>query len=67
MDDNSPATKGELHREIQRLEEKMDEGFRKVNEGIDQVLTVVVNMDKRFTGKVEDHEKRITRLEKVAA
>lgn len=34
-----------------------------LHEKIDQVLAVLVNMDKRLTGTVTVHEKRITRLE----
>ena len=33
------------------------------SKGIDQVLTVLTNIDKRLTEKVDDHEERIVRLE----
>lgn len=45
----------------------MDEKFEKVNAGIDQVLTVLVNVDKRLTGKVKEHDRRIRRLEVAVA
>jgi hypothetical protein len=37
---------------------------RGLNKAIDQVLTVLVNVDKRLTTSVADHEKRIRRLER---
>lgn len=58
------ATRDELQSEIQKLSMKMDKGFARVEASIDQVLTVVVNMNKRFGGQVDDHERRITRLER---
>lgn len=35
----------------------------KLDEDIDRVLTVLINVDKRLTQVVDDHERRIRRLE----
>ncbi|MBI2524317.1 hypothetical protein HYW11_03905 [Candidatus Peregrinibacteria bacterium] len=48
---------------VQRLEKK----FERLYEADDQILAVLGNMDKRLTGKIDDHEHRITRLEAVVA
>jgi hypothetical protein len=58
-DDQTPVTKADLH----RLEATMEAKFASVQAAIDQVLTVLVNVDKRLTNSVEDHEWRIRRLE----
>ena len=74
MDDNKkPATKADIHRlevRIDGLETRMDRLETKVNKvkdaldsGIDQVLTVLNNIDQRLSDSVKDHERRITRLE----
>lgn len=70
MDDSRPATKGDVQAvraDLQNLARSMNAQFSKVHEDIDRVLEVLVNVDKRLTGKVEDHEKRIVRLEEAVA
>ncbi len=79
MDDNAPATKGDLKNfatkdDLRKFATKEDlekfvtkDDLRRVNEGIDQVLTVLINMDKRLGGKIENHERRITKLESSVA
>jgi len=67
MDDTSPATKADLQRLERSLDQKLDKKFERVHEDISRVLDVLVNVDQRLTQKVEDHEKRIVLLEKVAA
>lgn len=71
MDDSRPATKGDVQSvkddvrlvkdDVQRLEKK----FEKLYETDDQILAILTSIDKRLTGKVEDHERRITRLEEA--
>lgn len=70
MDDTTPATKGDLHQlrqEMQggfkRIEQRMDERFNNMHEDIDRVLSILVKNKET----VDDHEKRIVRLEKVVA
>lgn len=60
-DDMQPATKGDLR--LLATKADMDRRFEYVNDAIDRVLTVVVNMDKKLTGIMSDHEMRIKRLE----
>lgn len=81
MDDSQPATKGDvqavkddirqvengLRADIQRLERKFDDKFARLYETDDQILAILGNIDKRLTPKVEDHEKRIVRLEEAVA
>ncbi len=67
MDDTTPATKADLLRLECSLDEKLDKKFERVHEDTSRVLDVLVNVDQRLTQKVEDHEERIDRLEKVAA
>ena len=67
MDDTSPATKADLQRLERSLDQKLDKKFERVHEDISRVLDVLVNVDQRLTQKVEDHEKRMVLLEKVAA
>ena len=65
-DDSTPATKADINRldgNIQRLETEMREMAKGLHAAIDQVLAVLVNVDKRLTDSVENHERRITRLE----
>ncbi|MBI1934566.1 hypothetical protein HY464_00535 [Candidatus Peregrinibacteria bacterium] len=47
--------------DVQRLERK----FERLYETDDQILTILGNIDKRLTPKLENHERRITRLEEV--
>ena len=72
MDDDTPATRGDLQRLEQRLERSMNEKFKNMNEkfknvddGIDRVLAVLINVDKKLTKKVENHEERIKTLEQA--
>ncbi|MSR86845.1 hypothetical protein EXS70_01585 [Candidatus Peribacteria bacterium] len=71
MDDNTPATKGDLQRlEMgleKRLTDSMDIRFKSVNEGIDQVLDVLIHGEKRTKRKLQNHEQRIRVIEKVLA
>jgi hypothetical protein len=55
------ATKDDLLSFVTK--EEFDKGIKSVNAGIDKVLTVLVNIDKRLTGNVQNHEKRIHKLE----
>ncbi|NOS67639.1 MAG: hypothetical protein HOO67_04725 [Candidatus Peribacteraceae bacterium] len=71
-DDTLLATSADIHRlerSIQKLadviQEEMRVGFRRLREADDQILDVLVSVDKRLTGGVKDHEKRIRHLEKV--
>ncbi|MBI3335999.1 hypothetical protein HYZ98_00335 [Candidatus Peregrinibacteria bacterium] len=68
MDDTSSATKADVQRLEQAMNEqfsKVNEQFKKVHEDIDRVLDVLVNVDKKLTKKTNDHEQRIARLEEV--
>ncbi|MSR56017.1 MAG: hypothetical protein EXS09_22505 [Gemmataceae bacterium] len=58
------ATKADIQQLEQRLIGLMDQRFDRVNDAIDRVRTVVVNLDKRLALELEDHEQRITRLER---
>lgn len=51
---------------INGLRNEMREMGKGLHDAIDQVLTVLVNVDKRLTASVVDHEKRINRLEQSA-
>ena len=94
MDDNTPATKADLRKLEQSMNErfvrvdekfemidehfvkideqfvkidekfvKIDEKFERVHEDSDRILDVLINVDKKMGTKIDDHEKRITRLE----
>ncbi len=63
MDTSSPATLGDLKALEKSLLADIDSGFRGVHRSIDEVLTVLVNVNNRLTGAVDDHEKRIRILE----
>ncbi|MBI3619010.1 hypothetical protein HY213_03185 [Candidatus Peregrinibacteria bacterium] len=81
MDDATPATKADMQRlevlihkqfqliveQFKKAREETKEQFKNAREDSNQILDVLVNVDKRLTGKVKDHEKRITRLEKAMA
>lgn len=58
-------TRGEMQQMLQKYATKEDlqAMVRKLNEGIDQVLTVVVNINDHLKGKVDNHERRIKKLE----
>lgn len=75
-DNTAPATKEDIVRlegrtqklegSVQRLEgnvQRLEQKFERLYEVDDQILIVLGNIDKRLTPKVEDHEKRIIRLE----
>ncbi len=59
------ATKDDLRSSILRLENSMNEKFEKVHEDINLVLDVLINIDKRYQKKTDDHEERIIRIEKI--
>jgi ABC-type transporter Mla subunit MlaD len=61
--DQTPATKADLRRLETSLLEKMDTKLGGLHEAIDRVLTVLVNVEKRLTKTVDNHETRIRRLE----
>lgn len=65
-DDQSPATKADLkslETQIRLLEASFDRRMNRLHEAIDRVLDVLVNVDRRLTLAVGDHERRICRLE----
>ena len=59
--------KGELKTDIKELRQDMYAMGKGIHQSIDDVLVVLINIDKRLTGSVGDHEKRITKLEKQVA
>lgn len=68
------ATKTDLQKLEQNLKnemnvkfQKIDNQFKNAREDSDRILDVLVNIDKRLSGTVKDHEKRITILEEVMA
>jgi predicted RNase H-like nuclease (RuvC/YqgF family) len=66
MDARIESMDAEIHRmngDIREVKGEMREMAKGLHAAIDQVLTVLVNVDKRLTGSVENHERRITRLE----
>ena len=65
-DDTAPATKADIRRLQADMRSEMREMAKGLHAAIDQVLTVLVNVDKRLTVSVADHEKRITKLETIA-
>lgn len=73
-DSNAPATLGQIERLLQKelqmaLQIALQPVHRKlksVEEGVDQVLTVLVNVDKRLSSDIQHHDKRLKRLEKKA-
>ena len=69
-DDNTPATKAHMERlenRMKSLEDRIETGFRRQHESIDQVLAVLVNVEKRLTSKTDDHEVRIGKLETLVS
>lgn len=56
------ATKDDLQQSATK--DDLQKAVKSLNTGIDQVLTVLVNVDQRLTTKVDTHEVRIKRLEK---
>ena len=61
------VTVQKLGSDVQRIEKKFDAKFERLYETDDQILAILGNIDKRLTPKIEDHEKRIVRLEEVVA
>ena len=65
------AQSAEMKTDLQTLEQNimkaMDEQSKRAQEDSDRILDVVVNMDKRLTTKVKEHEKRISVLEGAMA
>lgn len=61
------VTVQKLGGDVQRIEKKFDAKFERLYETDDQILTILGNIDKRLTPKMEDHEKRIVRLEEAVA
>lgn len=72
-DDTTPATKADIVRlegRTQKLEgsvQRLEQRFERLYEADDQILAILGSIDKRLTPKVEDHEKRIVRLEESVA
>jgi hypothetical protein len=61
--DQVPATQADLRRLEASLVERIDTKSEKLHDGIDQVLAVLSNMDKRLAQNLDGHESRIRRLE----
>lgn len=69
-DDQTPASKADLKHletqfrvELSCMETSMHRKMDSLHETIDRVLDVLVNVDRRLTLAVGDHERRICRLE----
>jgi hypothetical protein len=67
MDNQAPATKADIQNMEQTLLQAMQKMHKDLNKADDEILTVLTNVDKRLTTKVEDHEGRITQLESIVA
>ena len=52
-----------LDASIHHLATEMHEMAKGLHAAINQVLTVLVNVDKRLTASIDNHERRIIRLE----
>lgn len=57
--------RGDLKTLEENLRREMEKNYKSLNKGIDDVLTVLININKKFTWKVDDHEERIKQLEDV--
>lgn len=67
--DDTPATKADLQKLAISIRERFDivDGkFERVHEDINRVLDVLVNVDKRLSTRIEDHEVRLVRLEETS-
>jgi len=64
--DDVHVLKTELKTDMAELRKDMKQMKDSLNEGIDRVLTVLVNNDKRLTSMLTGHERRIGKLEKHA-
>ncbi len=67
MDETVLATKADLAQMTQDVLREMQKMYNKLYEADDQILTVLGNMDKRLTKKVENHEERLVVIEKTLA
>lgn len=66
MQSDLSALEAALRSEIHSVKVDMKKMKDSLNEGIDRVLTVLINNDKRLTSMVNGHERRIGKLEKHA-
>ncbi|MBI3619014.1 hypothetical protein HY213_03205 [Candidatus Peregrinibacteria bacterium] len=56
-----------VNEQFKEMRQDIKEKFKAAREDSNQILNVLVNVDKRLTAQTKDHEKRITRLEKAMA
>ena len=58
-----------VDKKVNRLEQKMDEGFVKVNQRLDTIGTTVAQLEDDTPTREEHHnlDKRVTKLEKTIA
>ena len=66
MQEHRRATQADLQALEQRVNVQfgaIKRQFEYVHESIDKVLVVLTNIDKKLGGRLDDHERRITRLE----
>ena len=61
--DASPATKADLRELEQRMTVGSQKRFDYLNDSINQVLTVLTNINEKLVGRLENHERRLTRIE----
>ncbi len=61
--DKLDARMDRLEATVHLLATEMREMGKSLHAAIDQVLTVLVNVDKRLTASINNHESRITRLD----
>lgn len=61
MNPSPPVTLADL----KALEKSVLAEFKRVHRSIDEVLGVLVNVNNRLTGPVDNHEKRIQVLERA--
>ena len=66
MDMSSTATKGDVALVKDDLTE-LKKSLKRLHDADDQILTILINMDKRLSKKVDNHEHRIVRLERSIA
>ena len=70
MDGSSPATKADIASIMKVLQDMYGE-MRDMHANLrrcdDEILTVLINVDKRLTGSAKDHERRIVWLENQVA
>ena len=66
MDTSGSATKADIalvRTDVLELTKSIKKMHKDLREADDQILTVLINVDKRLTGRVDDHERRIVVLE----